>query len=318
MLLGEFRAQGAQNVHVQTPSRGAAAPLEEKQEEELGRSMRPLSPSSSTVGAQRRVVFSPGVGFKVEQGMPGEGRGSESDASAAASNGTRETARGGLEPEEARRQQEEELRIALRRDSPSKEALKKLQQKLKEEEGREKNEEENAKKKREEEEAAEAEWKRKAKQRQSDAGLQTAPPTWISPPPPPPPASYGTQETARGGVAAAATNEAKEWQRDAILQSAPPKSSPPPSPRGRILGGGPPTWSPPPPPSRLCFRNLTSESQLAEAGQQRVENAETCGRESPEAGDVRGECVRKGEQILARVEGPAESGRSDSGPYLFI
>lgn len=311
MLLGEFRAQGAQNVHVQTPSRGAAAPLEEKQEDELGRSMRRLSPTSSILGAQKRVVSSPGVGFEVEQGMPGEGSGSQSDASAAASNGTQETARGGLKPEEARRQQEEELRIALRRDSPSKEALKKLQQKLKEEEGREKKkEEENAKKKREEEEAAEAERKRKATQR------QTASPTWISPPQPPP-ASYGPQETARGEVAPG-TDEAKEWERDTILQSAPAKSSPPPSPRGRILRGGPPTWSPPPPPSQLCFRNLTSESQLAETGQQRVGNAETCGRESSGAGDVKGECVRKVEQILARVEGPAESDGSDSGPYWFI
>ena len=213
MLLGEFRAQGAQNVHVQTPSRGSAAPLEEKQEDELGRSMRRLSPSSSIIGARRRVVSSPGVGLEVEQGMPGEGSGSQSDASAAASNGTQETARGGVEP---------------------------------------------------------------------------------------------------------GTDEAKEWERDTILQSAPAKSSPPPSPRGRILRGGPPTWSPPPPPSQLCFRNLTSESQLAETGQQRVGNAETCGRESSGAGDVKGECVRKVEQILARVEGPAESDGSDSGPYWFI
>jgi len=255
------------------------------------------------------------VGLEVEQGMPGEGSGSESDASAAASNGTQETAREGLEPEEARRQQQEELRLALKRDSPSREALKRLQQKLKEEEGRERKKEENAKEKREEEEAAEAERKGKAKQRQSDARLQTAPPTWISPPPPPPPASYGTQETARGGVEPG-TDEAKR-QRDAILQNAPPTSSPPLLPGGRVLKGEPPTWSPPPPPSRSGFRNLTSEAQLAEAGQQRVGN-EDRGRESAGAGDVRGECVRKGEQILARVEGPVESGGSDSGPCLFI
>ena len=213
MLLGEFRAQGAQNVYVQTPSRDAAAPLEEKQEDELHRSVLRRSPSSSIIGAQRRVVSSPGVGLEVEQGMTGERSGSESDASAAASNGTQQTARGGVEP---------------------------------------------------------------------------------------------------------GTDEAKKWQRDVIMQSAHPKSSPPPSPSERNLGGEPPTWSPPPPPSRLCVRNLTSESQLAEAGQQKVGNAEICGREGSGVGDVRGKCVRKGEQILARVEGSAESGGSDSGPCLFI